>query len=87
MEEEKTFSIEAVQGNKGLCGNVTGLQPCMARRQVSKKGHKIFFLIIFPLLGTLSLVMMLEFSSFIKEKGSTPVKIKQITCMMKRCFQ
>lgn len=47
MEEEKTFSIEAVQGNKGLCGNVTGLQPCMARRQVSKKGHKIFFLTIF----------------------------------------
>ncbi|KAM3730510.1 hypothetical protein ACB098_12G093000 [Castanea mollissima] len=51
-------SIEALQGNKGLCGNVTGLQPCMARRQVSKKGHKIIFLIIFPLLGTLSLVMM-----------------------------
>ncbi|KAK7828292.1 mdis1-interacting receptor like kinase 2 [Quercus suber] len=51
-------SVEALQGNEGLCGNVTGLQPCMARRQVSKKGNKIIFLIIFPLLGTLSLVMM-----------------------------
>ncbi|XP_050254998.1 MDIS1-interacting receptor like kinase 2-like [Quercus robur] len=50
--------IEALQGNKGLCGNVTGLQPCMAGSQVSKKGYKIIFLIIFPLLGTLSLVMM-----------------------------
>ncbi|KAK9993334.1 hypothetical protein SO802_023037 [Lithocarpus litseifolius] len=50
--------IETLQGNKGLCGNVTGLQPCMAGRQVSKKEHKIIFLIIFPLLGTLSLVMM-----------------------------
>ena len=27
-------SIEAVQGNKGLCGNVIVLQPSMARRQV-----------------------------------------------------
>ena len=51
-------SIETLQGNKGLCGNVTRFQPCMARRQVSKKGHGIIFLIIFPLLGTLSLVMM-----------------------------
>ena len=50
--------IEALQGNKGLCGNVTKLQPCMVGTQVSKKGHKIIFLIIFPLLGTLSLVMM-----------------------------
>ena len=45
--------IEALQGNKGLCGNFTGLQPCSAGH-ISKKGNKI----IFPLLGTLSLVLV-----------------------------
>ena len=60
--------IEALQGNKGLCGNVTGLQPCMGGRQVSKKGHKIIFLIIFPLLGTLSLVMMFLVIFFIYQR-------------------
>ncbi|KAK9994084.1 hypothetical protein SO802_023787 [Lithocarpus litseifolius] len=50
--------IDALKGNKGLCGNVTGLQPCVIGRQVSKKGYKLIFLIIFPLLGTLSLVLM-----------------------------
>ena len=45
--------IEALQGNKGLCGNITGLQPC-STGHISKKGNKI----IFPLLGTLSLVLV-----------------------------
>ncbi|KAM4077460.1 hypothetical protein ACJW30_12G139600 [Castanea mollissima] len=61
LPDSKVFQhapIEALQGNKGLCGNVTGLQPCVIGRQVLKKGHKIIFLIIFPLLGTLSLVLM-----------------------------
>ena len=35
--------IEALQGNKGLYGNVTGLQPCKAGH-VSKKGNKSFSL-------------------------------------------
>ena len=45
--------IEALQGNKGLRGNITGLQPCGVGH-ISKKGNKI----IFPLLGTLSLVLV-----------------------------
>ena len=45
--------IEALQGNKGICGNVMGLQPCKVEH-ISKKGLKI----IFPLLGTLSLVLV-----------------------------
>ena len=50
--------IETLQGNKGLCGNVTGLQPYVVGKHISKKGHKIIFLIIFLLLGTLSLVLV-----------------------------
>ena len=49
--------IEALQGNKGLCGNVIELQPCRVGH-ISKKGNKIIFFIIFPLLGTLSLVLV-----------------------------
>ncbi|KAK7823539.1 mdis1-interacting receptor like kinase 2 [Quercus suber] len=49
---------EALQGNKGLGGNVTGLQPCLVGRPISKGGHKITFLIILTFSGTLSLVSM-----------------------------
>ena len=58
--------IEALQGNKGLYGNVTGLQPCRVGH-ISKKGHKTIFFIIFPLLGTLSLVLV-SFGIFFFEK-------------------
>ncbi|KAJ9145917.1 hypothetical protein P3X46_028244 [Hevea brasiliensis] len=47
-------SIEAFQGNKGLCGNVPGLQPCnfWSNKRTSKRSHKMLFLIIFlPLCG------------------------------------
>ena len=60
--------IEALQGNKGLCGNITGWQPCMVGRHISREGHKIIFLIIFPLLGTLSLVLMFLGIFFILQK-------------------
>ncbi|XP_035545195.1 MDIS1-interacting receptor like kinase 2-like [Juglans regia] len=44
--------LEALQGNKGLCGNVKGLPPCKVHK--SKKGHmKAEFIIIFPVLGSL----------------------------------
>ncbi|KAK7836626.1 mdis1-interacting receptor like kinase 2 [Quercus suber] len=32
--------IEALKGNKGLYGNVTGLQPCAEEKHILKKGHK-----------------------------------------------
>ena len=60
--------IEALQGNKELCGNVTGLQPCKAGH-ISEKGNKI----IFPLLGTFSLVLLFLGIFFIlKGKGQNP---------------
>ena len=49
--------IDALEGNKGLCGNVTGLQPCVEEKHNSKRRHKVIFSIIFPLLGTLLLVL------------------------------
>ncbi|KAF3445805.1 hypothetical protein FNV43_RR10982 [Rhamnella rubrinervis] len=48
-------SPEALQGNKGLCGNVGGLQPCNnIDFKMSKNDHKMAaFLITFPILGAL----------------------------------
>ncbi|KAG6698949.1 hypothetical protein I3842_08G045500 [Carya illinoinensis] len=43
--------FEALQGNKGLCGNVTGLQPC------SKKGQKVNFAVVLPVLGALLVLL------------------------------
>ena len=64
--------IEALQGNKRLCGNVTGLQPCKARH-ILEKEHKIIFFIIFPLLGTLSLVLVFfGIFFFAKRKWQNP---------------
>ena len=54
----KQAHIEALQGNKGLCGIVTGLQSCLVGRHILKEGHYIILLIILPFLGTLSLVLI-----------------------------
>ncbi|XP_040988238.1 MDIS1-interacting receptor like kinase 2-like [Juglans microcarpa x Juglans regia] len=53
-------AFQALQGNKGLCGNVTGLQPCnasMIYKHSSKRGHKVVFLLVFPLLGAVSVLL------------------------------
>ncbi|KAG6639600.1 MDIS1-interacting receptor like kinase 2-like [Carya illinoinensis] len=42
--------FEALQGNKGLCGNIKGLPPC---KHLSKNANKAMFVIIFPLLRSL----------------------------------
>ncbi|CAK9186433.1 unnamed protein product [Ilex paraguariensis] len=44
-------SIEAVKGNKGLCGNITGLQPCKNRSSVHKDFQKRGLKIELCLLG------------------------------------
>ncbi|KAG6686833.1 hypothetical protein I3842_11G040500 [Carya illinoinensis] len=72
--------VEALQGNKGLCGNVTGLQPCNASiiyRHSSKRGHKVVFLLVFSLLG--AVFVLLSFFGFIlfMQRRKTDLKSKQ----------
>nr|XP_027095014.1 MDIS1-interacting receptor like kinase 2-like [Coffea arabica] len=54
------FTIEQVQGNKGLCGNITGLQPCesppVEGKHNTHKGQKLVLIILLPLLGSLLLL-------------------------------
>ncbi|XP_065636297.1 MDIS1-interacting receptor like kinase 2-like isoform X1 [Quercus suber] len=71
--------IEALRGNKRLCGNVTGLQPCVVGRPVSKTGSKIFLLIIFPLFGTLSLALMFLGVFLILQRNRKDPHIDQTT--------
>ncbi|KDO55849.1 hypothetical protein CISIN_1g0414381mg, partial [Citrus sinensis] len=40
--------LEALQGNKGLCGDIRGFLSCMSYRKASRK---IWIVIVFPLLG------------------------------------
>uniref|UniRef100_A0A7N2MIZ4 non-specific serine/threonine protein kinase n=2 Tax=Quercus lobata TaxID=97700 RepID=A0A7N2MIZ4_QUELO len=71
--------IEALRGNKRLCGNVTGLQPCVVGRPISKTGPKIVLLIIFPLFGTLSLVLMFLGVFLILQRNRKDPHIDQTT--------
>ncbi|XP_057504194.1 MDIS1-interacting receptor like kinase 2-like [Actinidia eriantha] len=53
-------SIEALQGNKDLCGNVTGLQPCKnhvaENKKTSRRNRTLILTIVLPLGGALLLL-------------------------------
>ncbi|KAK8298252.1 hypothetical protein V6Z11_D05G241900 [Gossypium hirsutum] len=59
-------SIQALEGNKGLCGDVSGLKPC----KLSRNGHhKLLYATMFPPLGAaiLSTVILALFFGFKKQ--------------------
>ncbi|KAK9928864.1 hypothetical protein M0R45_025983 [Rubus argutus] len=59
-------SSEALQGNKGLCGNIRFLHPC--NKQNSKKDPNLVGLITFPIVGALALVSAIFVFSFIAQR-------------------
>ncbi|XP_075639903.1 uncharacterized protein LOC142611687 isoform X1 [Castanea sativa] len=65
--------IEALEGNKGLCGEVKGLQPCqLVTTDKKQRIHDLVFIIIFPLLGVFVLLFaFVGLTSFIR-KGRKP---------------
>ncbi|KAI8552271.1 hypothetical protein RHMOL_Rhmol06G0254000 [Rhododendron molle] len=50
--------FEALQGNKGLCGNASGLEACMPDKVARKKAKKLVLLDALPVLGVLLLSLM-----------------------------
>ncbi|KAL5769832.1 hypothetical protein ACOSP7_013986 [Xanthoceras sorbifolium] len=73
----KTASIEALQGNKGLCGNVTGLSPCVDPFvRYSRKSQKLVFSIIFPFLGAFLLLFVFFGIYFILQKRKKASSMK-----------
>ncbi|KAI5566630.1 hypothetical protein BDE02_13G033500 [Populus trichocarpa] len=57
IPEIKGFT-EAFMNNSGLCGNVSGLKPCTLPTS-RRKSNKIVILILFPLLGSLLLLLIM----------------------------
>ncbi|KAH9699461.1 putative leucine-rich repeat receptor-like protein kinase [Citrus sinensis] len=43
--------MEALQGNKGLCGDIKGFPSCKASKSHKQASRKIWVVIVFPLLG------------------------------------
>lgn len=52
--------FEALRDNKGLCGNITGLQSCSLVLTKGKEGKSIWILITFPLVGILVLLLIIS---------------------------
>ncbi|KDO40388.1 hypothetical protein CISIN_1g042123mg, partial [Citrus sinensis] len=61
-------SVEALKGNKGLCGSAKGLQPCKPLRQEKSNSGAKWFAIVFPLLGALFVSIALISIFFILRK-------------------
>nr|GEW45455.1 MDIS1-interacting receptor like kinase 2-like [Tanacetum cinerariifolium] len=69
-------SIEGLQGNKDLCGNVSGLKQCASERHKSKGNHKLALIVSLPLLGALLLGGLTMFAIYwwkSKKMLSTPL--------------
>ncbi|KAL3340077.1 hypothetical protein AABB24_028604 [Solanum stoloniferum] len=54
IPNNKAFISASLEGNKGLCGNVTGYKPCELSSTV--KGHKLILIIVLPIMGALVLL-------------------------------
>ncbi|GAY66097.1 hypothetical protein CUMW_246020 [Citrus unshiu] len=61
-------SVEALKGNKGLCGSAKGLQPCKPLRQQKSNSGAKWFAIVFPLLEALFVSIALISIFFILRK-------------------
>ncbi|XP_062014574.1 MDIS1-interacting receptor like kinase 2-like [Rosa rugosa] len=55
IPNNKAFKDASLEGNKGLCGNVSALQPCKEKKHISKRNRTLMFLTIFLVVGALSL--------------------------------
>ncbi|ESR55287.1 hypothetical protein CICLE_v10023511mg [Citrus x clementina] len=74
--------MEALQGNKGLCGDIKGFQSCKAtftpHKQISKRK---WFKIVFPLLGALSLSVLAIGMFFILRRREGPSSENRVNCV------
>ncbi|CAL5348592.1 unnamed protein product [Camellia sinensis] len=76
MKAFREAPFEALKGNKGLCGNATGLKACLKKLNdgdVEKKGKKVMLLTILLVFGILFLLLMVLgiFMAFRKKVRNT----------------
>ncbi|KAJ0800037.1 putative protein kinase RLK-Pelle-LRR-XI-1 family [Helianthus annuus] len=78
LPESKAFinlTIEALQGNDDLCGNVSGLKQCALESSIPNRKHNLALLISLPLLGALlhgTLMAIFIFYNW-RPKGLPPI--------------
>ncbi|XP_060200727.1 MDIS1-interacting receptor like kinase 2-like [Lycium barbarum] len=71
----KAFMNASLEGNKGLCGNVTGFQPCerlfsMVKKHSMTKEHKLILITVLPILGALALLCGFVGALLMRDKRS-----------------
>ncbi|TYJ15785.1 hypothetical protein E1A91_A10G206700v1 [Gossypium mustelinum] len=70
-------SFNALRNNKGLCGNATGLMPCVLSSR-GNHGHtkstKLIILFVLPLFGGLLILLFILVASFLTFCKKTPTK-------------
>nr|KJB73154.1 hypothetical protein B456_011G218200 [Gossypium raimondii] len=70
-------SFNALRNNKGLCGNATGLMPCVLPSR-DNHGHtkstKLIILFVLPLFGGLLILLFILVASFLTFCKKTPTK-------------
>nr|XP_043614649.1 MDIS1-interacting receptor like kinase 2-like [Erigeron canadensis] len=71
-------SIEALKGNKGLCGDVSGLKKCASGRQASNRKRKLLLMLSLPLLGALLLGGLLGFIVFYRWRSKRMLSSPQM---------
>jgi len=71
--------FEAFMNNNGLCGNVSGLKPCTLLTS-RRKSNKIVILILFPLLGSLLLLLIMVGCLYFHHRTSR----EKISCIGER---
>jgi len=71
--------LEAFMNNSGLCGNANGLKPCTLLTS-RKKSNKIVILILFPLLGSLLLLLIMVGCLYFHHQTSR----ERISCLGER---
>ncbi|PHT26228.1 hypothetical protein CQW23_34159 [Capsicum baccatum] len=58
IPNNKAFITASLQGNKGLCGNLTGFQPCErpSKHSIVKRRHELILITLLPVMGGLVLL-------------------------------
>lgn len=75
--------MKALEGNKGLCGNVTGLKLCNdpAPKERRSKAHnvvRLVYIVVFPFIGALLLVALFVVYMFLRRRKTECSQIEEI---------
>ncbi|KAM5558735.1 hypothetical protein ABKV19_020428 [Rosa sericea] len=79
VPNNKAFQDAPLEGNEGLCGIIAGLQPCpsMENKHATKKDRRLMFIIVFPVLGTILLLLAFLGIALVRKRRNKDQDTKQ----------